>query len=62
MTVVEPERRTHRRAESTIDLEDGELVEGLGVGGGGEVIVRDDLVGSRRLDAIPHTSDRDWVS
>ena len=44
---------THRRAETTINFEDGKLVQRLGVTNLGELVVRNDLVGSRRLDTVP---------
>ena len=45
--------RTHGCAKTAVDLENGELVKRLGIGGRWKVIVRNDLVGSRRFDAIP---------
>jgi hypothetical protein len=43
----------HRRPETSVELEDGELVEDRRVWGLGKRRVRDDLLGCRRLDAIP---------
>lgn len=45
---------THRGTETTIELENGELVEDGGlVGGGLELGVGDDLLGRGRLNAVP---------
>ena len=47
--------RTHGRSETTIDLEDGELVEDGGVIDLLKLLVRDDLIGIGRVDLVPIT-------
>ena len=46
---------THRRSESSVELEDGELVEQGGSLAFGEVGVGDDLLLRRRLNFVPIT-------
>lgn len=45
--------RTHRSSKTSVDLQNSKFVEGLGILDFWEVIIRHDLVGSRRLDTIP---------
>jgi len=49
-------RYTHRGTKATIDLEDGKLVQVVRFSYVGQLIIRDDLLGSGRLDTIPFTS------
>lgn len=53
---------THGGTETTVELEDGELVEELDRLGVGEVLVVDDLTGGRRADALPVTAQREVLA
>ena len=44
---------THGGTKTTVELDDGQLVQELHRGLGAQVIVVDDLVGRRRVDAVP---------